>query len=204
MASTPASSEALVALPPARRRVFWTLGLGAFGLAFSITTISVALPPLLHTFTTSGTLIGLAIGAEGVFALTLSPIVGPWSDTFHTPLGRRRPFMLVAVAPMGFSLLLMPFMPNLWTTVVVVMTFFFAYYIYEPPYRGLYPDVLSADSFGRSQGIQHLQRGIALGVALVGGGLLFKVWKPSPFLLAAVLTTTASISRCSSSLRKSL
>ena len=133
MASTPASSEALVALPPVARRLFWTLGLGAFGLAFSITTISVALPPLLHTFTESGTLIGLAIGAEGFFALTLSPIVGPWSDSFHTPLGRRRPFMLVGIAPMAFCLLLMPFMPNLWTTVMLVLAFYFAYYLYEPP-----------------------------------------------------------------------
>jgi len=188
--TTPAS-EALVALPPVRRRLFWTLGLGAFGLAFSLTTTAAYLPPLLSRFTDSGGLIGAILGAEGVFALVISPVIGPWSDSFHTPMGRRRPFMLVALGPIGFSLLLMPFMPNLWTTVVVVMTFFFAYYIFETPYRGLYPDVLSADSFGRSQGIQHVQRGIAIGVALVGGGLLFKLWKPSPFLLAAVLTTTA-------------
>jgi MFS family permease len=32
---------------------------------------------------------------------------------------------------------------------------------------------------------------MAIGIALVGGGLLFKLWRPSPFLLAAVLTTTA-------------
>src|SRR5437763_598819 len=185
------ASEALVALPPVRRRMFWTLGLGAFGLAFSLTTTAAYLPPLLSRFTDSGGLIGAILGAEGVFALVISPVIGPWSDSFHTPMGRRRPFMLVALGPIGFSLLLMPFMPNLWTTVVVVMTFFFAYYIYETPYRGLYPDVLSADSFGRSQGIQHIERGIALGLALVGGGLLFKLWKPSPFLLAAVLTTTA-------------
>ena len=190
MSTTPAS-EALVALPPVRRRLLWTLGLGAFGLAFSLTTTAAYLPPLLNRFTTSGGLIGAILGAEGVFALLISPVIGPWSDTFHTPLGRRRPFMLVAVGPIGFCLLLMPFMPNLWTTVVVVMVFFFAYYLYEPPYRGLYPDVLSADSFGRSQGVQHVLRGIAIGVALVGGGLMFKVWKPAPFLLAAVLTTTA-------------
>ncbi len=191
MASTPASSEALVALPPVRRRLFWTLGLGAFGLAFSITTISVALPPLLHTFTESGTLIGLAIGAEGFFALTLSPIVGPWSDSFHTPLGRRRPFMLVGIAPMAFCLLLMPFMPNLWTTVMLVLAFYFAYYLYEPPYRGLYPDVLPASAYGRAQGVQHVLRGIALGIALVGGNFLLKVWIPAPFLTAAVVTTAA-------------
>ena len=189
--STTSSTEALVALPGARKRLLWSLGLGAFGLAFSITTTAAYLPPLLHRFTSSGGVIGVILGVEGVFALTLSPVIGPWSDGFHTPLGRRRPFMLVALPPLGFCLLLMPLMPNLWTTVVVVLTFFFAYYIYEPPYRGLYPDVLPPEQFGRSQGIQHILRGIAIGIALVGGGLLFKVWRPSPFLLAAVLTTAA-------------
>ena len=80
-------------VPPRPRlaggRLFWTLGLGAFGLAFSITTLTF-LPVELGHFTRSGTLIALVLGAEGVFALLLSPVIGPWSDTFHTPLGRRR------------------------------------------------------------------------------------------------------------------
>ena len=190
MATQTATHEP-VTLAPVDRRLLWTLGLGAFGLAFSITTISVALPPLLHTFTRSGSLIGLVIGAEGFFALTLSPIVGPWSDSFHTPLGRRRPFMLVGLGPMAFCLLLVPFMPNLWTTSLLVLAFYFAYYLYEPPYRGLYPDVLPPSSYGRAQGVQHVLRGIALGIALVGGNFLLKVWQPAPFLTAALVTSAA-------------
>ncbi|HTS72356.1 MAG TPA: MFS transporter [Gaiellaceae bacterium] len=189
MRATPATER--VGRPFVGTGLLWKLGLGAFGLAFSLTTTAAYLPPLISRFTTSGGVIGAILGAEGIFALLISPVIGPWSDTFHTPLGRRRPFMLVAVGPMGFCLLLMPFMPNLWTTVVIVLSFFFAYYLYEPPYRGLYPDVLPESQFGRSQGVQHLLRGIALGTALVGGGLLFKVWKPAPFLLASVLTTVA-------------
>jgi MFS family permease len=177
--------------PPVRRRLFWTLGLGAFGLAFSITTTAAYLPPLLSRFTNSGTLIGLVLGAEGVFAISLSPVIGPWSDTFHTPLGRRRPFMLAALGPLGFTLLLMPFMPNLWTTALIVLAFFFAYYVYEPPYRGLYPDLLPRSTYGRAQGIQHVLRGIALGAALVGGGFLLKAWQPAPFVLAALVTAAA-------------
>jgi MFS family permease len=177
--------------PPVNRRLFWTLGLGAFGLAFSITTTAAYLPPLLSRFTGSGTLIGLVLGAEGVFAITLSPVIGPWSDTFHTPLGRRRPFMLAALGPLGFTLLLMPFMPNLWTTTLIVLAFFFAYYVYEPPYRGLYPDLLPPSTYGRAQGIQHVLRGIALGAALVGGGFLLKAWSAAPFVLAAFVTAGA-------------
>ncbi len=189
--ATQTASHELATVQPVQRRLFWTLGLGAFGLAFSITTISVALPPLLHMFTTSGSLIGLVIGAEGFFALTLSPIVGPWSDAFHTPLGRRRPFMLVALGPMAFCLLLIPFMPNLWTTAMLVLAFYFAYYLYEPPYRGLYPDVLPPAAYGRAQGVQHVLRGIALGIALVAGNFLYKLWHPAPFLTAALVTTAA-------------
>src|SRR5712691_3941770 len=185
------TAEAAARSPAVRRSLFWTLGLGAFGLAFSITTTAAYLPPLLHRFTESGTLIGLVLGAEGVFALLLSPVIGPWSDTFHTPLGRRRPFMLAALGPMGFCLLLLPFMPNLWTTTLIVLAFFFAYYVYEPPYRGLYPDLLPPSTYGRAQGIQHVLRGIALGAALVGGGFLLKVWHAAPFVLAAFVTTAA-------------
>jgi len=171
MASQAASHE-LATLAPVQRRLLWTLGLGAFGLAFSITTISVALPPLLHTFTKSGSLIGLVIGAEGLFALTLSPVVGPWSDSFHTPLGRRRPFMLVGLGPMAFCLLLIPFMPNLWTTTLLVLAFYFAFYVYEPPYRVISPDVLSPSAYGRALRVQLVLRWIALGIALVGGNFL--------------------------------
>jgi MFS family permease len=168
----------------------WSLGLGAFGLAFAITTTTY-LQVLLGRFTDSGTLIALVLGSEGLFALALSPVIGPWSDTFHTPLGRRRPFMLVALGPMGFCLALVAFMPSFWTMTLVLLAFFFAYYVYEPPYRGLYPDLLDPHTYGRAQGVQHIMRGIALGAGLVGGGFLLDVWHPFPFLVAALVTTAA-------------
>jgi MFS family permease len=169
------------------------LGVGALGLAWSLTTTAAYLPPLLERFTSSTTLIALVLAAEGVFALTLPLVIGPWSDDFHTPLGRRRPFMLAAVGPLGFCLALMAFMPSLWTTALVVLAFFFAYYVYEPPYRGLYPDLLPGTVYGRSQSVQHLFRGLAIAGALVGGGFLFHAWQPAPFLLAAGVVVAACL-----------
>jgi maltose/moltooligosaccharide transporter len=131
------------------------------------------------------------LAAEGLFAISLPLVIGPWSDGFHTPLGRRRPFMLVALGPIAFCLALMAFMPSLWTTALLVFAFFFAYYVYEPPYRGLYPDLLPERLFGRAQSAQHLMRGLALGTALIGGGALFGVWNAWPFLVAAIVVTLA-------------
>src|SRR6478736_6691774 len=160
----------IVQLPQQRSRSLpWTLGLGAFGLALSLTTTSAYLPPLLGKFTDSRTLIAVILGSEGIFALTLPLVIGPWSDTFQTPMGRRRPFMLVGLGPMGFCLALVAFMPSLWLMTLILLGFFFAYYLYEPPYRGLYPDLLPPSQYGRAQGVQHLLRGLALGTGLIGG-----------------------------------
>src|SRR5918999_627058 len=193
MASSPASgctpvtvldSKAVAVRAPEEQRLraggpIWTLGLGAFGLAFALTTTAAYLPPLLERFTSSTTLIALVLAAEGAFALLLPVVVGPWSDTFHTPLGRPRPFMLVALGPMAFCLALVAFMPSLWTAALIVFAFFFAYYVYEAPYRGLYPDVLEPRTYGRAQSVQHVMRGVALGAALVGGGFLLELWRPA-------------------------
>jgi MFS family permease len=183
------------ALPPSEllgaSPLVWKLGLGAFGLAWSITTVAAYLPPLLERFTSSGTLIGLVLALEGVFALTVPLLVGPMSDATTTSFGRRRPYLLLAVFPMAAALAVVAFMPGLLATAAVLCAFFFAYNIYEPPYRGLYPDCLPEGLFGRSQGVQHLYRGAALGGALVGGGFLFAVWHPFPFLVAAGVTALA-------------
>ena len=181
----------VVPLQRSTRGLPWILGLGAFGLAFSLTTTSAYLPPLLERFTDSRTLIAVILGSEGLFALTLPLVIGPWSDTFQTPMGRRRPFMLVALAPIGFCLALVAFMPSLWLMTLILLAFFFAYYVYEPPYRGLYPDLLPGTEYGRAQGTQHILRGLAIGTGLIGGGLLFDVWHPAPFLITAVGATAA-------------
>jgi MFS family permease len=81
--------------------LIWSLGLGAFGLAFSLTITAAYLPPLLAQFTDSKTLISAVLGAEGLFALTLPVVIGSWSDTFHTPLGRRPPVMGAPPRPQG-------------------------------------------------------------------------------------------------------
>jgi MFS family permease len=191
--STAASPGPLPSPEAAARRDTLVLGAGALGLAWALTTTAAYLPPILGRYTESTTLVGLVLAGEGFFALTLPLVIGPWSDTFHTPLGRRRPFMLAAIGPMTFALALLAFMPNLWTTALMLFALFFAYYVYEPPYRGLYPDVLPDRVFGRAQGVQHVFRGLAIAGGLIGGGYLFHLWRPAPFLVASGVVALACL-----------
>jgi MFS family permease len=173
------------------KRLIWGLSVGALGLAWSKTTVGTYLPAVLEQFTDSATLVGVVLGAEGWFAIALPLLVGPLSDATRTPFGRRRPFLAFAVGPIALSLGMVAFMPNFVSTAFVVFAFFFAYYIYEPPYRGLYPDLLPPSAFARSQGAQHVMRGAAVGISLVAGGFLLHVWTPFPFVLAAGVTAIA-------------
>jgi maltose/moltooligosaccharide transporter len=184
-------ADARLPVPAGQRRLIWVLGLGAFGLAWSITTVAAYLPPLLGKFTDSSTLIGLVLAAEGIFAFFVPLLVGPVSDATHTSLGRRRPFMTLALAPMAVALASVAFMSSFHATALALFAFFFAYYVYEPPYRGLYADLLEPGVYGRAQGVQHVFRGAALGGALVGGGFLLAVWEPAPFVLAAGVVLAA-------------
>ena len=187
-ATTQSSARQSFRLPKERRGLVWTLGFGAFGLAFSLSIVAAFLPPVLGRFTDSRTLIGIVLGSEGAFALTLPLVVGPWSDSLGSRLGRRRPFMLVGVPPMVAALAVMGLMPSLWATTLLVLAFFAAYYLYEPPYRSLYPDLLPERVYGRAQSVQHLMRGFALALALVGGSELLHVGRDAPFVAAAVVT----------------
>lgn len=171
--------------------LIWFLGLGSFGLAWSKTTIGTYLPYVLRQFTDSASVVGVVLSAEGWFAISLPLLVGPLSDATRTPFGRRRPYMAFALGPIALSLAMVAFMPNLVATAFVVFAFFFAYYIYEPPYRGLYPDLLPSDAFARSQGAQHVMRGIAVGISLISGAVLLHVWQPFPFVLAAAVSAIA-------------
>jgi MFS family permease len=169
------------------RRLIWMLGLGAFALAWSLTTVAAYMPAVLGRFTDSRTLIGGILGAEGAFALALPLAVGSLSDRTRVSVGRRRIYLLVSLPPLVVALALMGTMPSLALTVVVLGIFFLAYYVFEPPYRSLYPDRLDDRVLGRSQSVQHLQRGAALGLALVLGGVLLHLWRGLPFVLAAVV-----------------
>ena len=125
-----------------------------------------------------------------------------------SPLGRRMPFVLLGTPPAVAGLVLLPFGPSIALAGAAVLAFFVGYYIYYPPYRALYADLLPRTLYARAQAGQAIARGLGLGFALLTGGLLLGLWQPLAFLIAAVVlvaTTTALLpvfrlqSRCHNS-----
>ncbi|MCR9279938.1 MAG: MFS transporter [Pseudomonadaceae bacterium] len=62
----------------------------------------------------SGSLCGLALALSLVFDAITDPLVGHWSDSWRSKLGRRHPFMFASAVPLGvaFYLLFNPFVSS--------------------------------------------------------------------------------------------
>jgi MFS family permease len=175
------------ALRADEKRILALLGLPTLGLALSITVVSTYLPVVAHDLGSSTTIIGLIIGGEGMMALFLPLWIGVWSDRLQTPFGGRLPFMLVATPPATAALVLLGFADSLGVVAILVAVFFFGYFVAYEPYRALYPDLVTHDVVGRSQGNQAVWRGGGTALAIIAGGLLFGLWHPAPFIAAAVI-----------------
>jgi MFS family permease len=185
------------------------LGLPTFGLALAISVVTTYGPVVLIHLVHSPTAVGALIGAEGAFALAVPLVSGSISDRLPpSPLGRRMPFVLIGAPIAAAGLVLLPFGRSIALAGAAVLAFFVGYYVYYPPYRALYADLLPRTLYARAQAGQGIARGLGLGIALLTGGLLLGLWQPLPFLIAAAVlaaSTTALLpvfrlqSRCNNS-----
>jgi MFS family permease len=170
------------------------LGLPTFGLALAISVLTTYGPVILLALSHSTTTVGALIGGEGAFALVVPLTAGALSDRLPpSPLGRRLPFVLAGAPLVCTSLAILPFSPSTGIASLAVLAFFVGYYLYYPPYRALYADLLPRALYARAQAGQAIARGAGLGVALLSGGLLLGLWQPLPFLLAAAVVAATTL-----------
>lgn len=170
---------------------------GTLGSTAAQTVMVALLPVLLDRYTDSATLIGFAIGGEGIVALLVPYWIGAASD--HLPertaarFGRRTFFLLLTAPLLAASVAVAPFLDGFWPIAGAALVFFLALHGYLAPLWALMVDEVEPGRLGRVQGIRGALHAAGMAFGLVAGGLLFAIWEPLPFLMAAVLilVTTA-------------
>jgi MFS family permease len=176
------------------RNLLVVLGLPTFGLAFAISILTTYGPVVLLARAGSPTAVGALIGGEGAFALVIPLMAGALSDRLpRSGLARRVPFLAVGTPLAAAGVVLLPFGHSFLLAGTMVFVFYVGYYLYYPPYRAMYADLLPRSLFARSQSGQAIARGTGLGAALLVGGLLLGVWTPLPFVLAGGLLVATTL-----------
>ncbi|MEO5509286.1 MAG: MFS transporter [Longimicrobiales bacterium] len=169
----------------------YALTAGELGASASQTIMVVLLPLLLAHSGRSALWIGFAVGGEGIFALMVPYWIGIASD--HLPMslsarfGRRGFFLLLSAPVMAAALIATPFLHDFWPLAGIAFIFFAALHGYMTPLWTIMLDVVEDEDRGRVQGARGILRALGLAYGLVGGGLLFSIWRPLPFLLAALM-----------------
>jgi maltose/moltooligosaccharide transporter len=175
----------------------YALTSGELGSAGGQTLIAALLPVLLAPHAPSTFWIGAVIASEGVFAVALPYLAGAVSDSAPRRIGGffgRRGRLLAAAAPaMALGLVLIAALDGFWPLAGAAVIYFFALHLYTGPLRALLTDATPEEQWGEVQGVMGATHvgGVAFG--LVAGGLLYSVWEPLPFLVAAMLVLSLTV-----------
>jgi maltose/moltooligosaccharide transporter len=177
------------------RPLLLLLGLPTFGLAFATCVLTTYGAVLLLELADSPGTVGALLSIEGAVALAVPLLAGTLSDRLpaDSRLGRRLPFVLVGGPLVLAGLVLLPLSPNLLVASIALVMFFVGYYLYYPPYRALYADVLPRALYARAQAGQGILRGAGLGLGLMTGGFLLGLWSPLPFVVAGSIVLAATL-----------
>ena len=166
----------------------WLIGAGFLGVQVAFTLYNAFLPLMYREFFDSTAAIGLLMGTDNLVGLLLIPIVGAWSDRVNSRLGRRLPFMLVAVPIAALSFAGIPYAANvLWTLIVVEIVFTAAMHSYRGPVISLMPDHVPPERRSTGNGIINLMGGAGVLIAFGGLSLLYDIDPRLPFGIGAVI-----------------
>ncbi|HEV7992987.1 MAG TPA: MFS transporter, partial [Gemmatimonadaceae bacterium] len=144
-------------------------------------------PPLLQRHLSSSSMIGAAMGIDNVLALCLVPVIGALSDATRTRLGRRVPFLLVALPVTALALAAIPFADRrgLVALLLAMIVVDLALAVWRAPFLALLAELVPSVHRPKTEGI--LGVAMCLGAMMVlGGARSLSARHPElPFVLAA-------------------
>ncbi|HTE21178.1 MAG TPA: MFS transporter, partial [Armatimonadota bacterium] len=137
------------------------------------------------------------LGAIGAMAaLFVTPIAGALSDRSRSPMGRRRPFLIVgAIINAVFLLYLARFGAggHFWLFLLGYIGIQFGCNWLGGPYAGMIPDVVPADMVGRASGWQALMNAAGFLIGAVAAGSLIRGSNYWPIYLLILVCMSASL-----------
>jgi Na+/melibiose symporter-like transporter len=125
-----------------------SIGTGAF-YAFN----NFVLPPILKSFGAPDLLIGLLSSTRSIEGAVIQPTIGALSDRVETPLGRRRPFMVVGIPLSAAFFVAASFVQSLFPLAVAIFLFSIFFNVAVDPYTALLADITPLEQRGWLSGL---------------------------------------------------
>jgi Na+/melibiose symporter-like transporter len=169
------------------RMVLYAAGSVGTGVFYGFNNF--VLPPILHAFGAPDLVVGLLSSTRSLEGAIIQPTVGVWSDRTWTWLGRRRPFIVVAIPLSAACFVAAAFVDNLVALAVLIFLFSIFFNVALDPYAALLPDVAPENQRGRLSG---LATGVQLASSVAILVLVFMVGARTWVYIAVALTLLVS------------
>jgi len=133
-----------------------------FGYGAFYSLNNAVIPLYIKHFTNDARLQGLMGSTHSFEGAVIQPLVGSASDRLRTPMGRRRPFMLIFAPLSALLILLTPaaghLVPHNALPFIIGAIFLFtvSFNIAEDPYKALMPDITPAPQRGKVSAVSQL------------------------------------------------
>jgi MFS family permease len=162
------------------------LGFGFFGISIIWPLFNSLIPPMLEDLGLSAVMVGFILTWDNIINMVFQPWIGSLSDRTRTRFGRRKPFLIVGAPVAALFFIFVPFVrENIWLIALAILGTNLGMAVFRSPTIAYLGDLFKPTDRSKANGVINLMGGLGGAVALFGGGALYKLGVPLPFIVGS-------------------
>jgi MFS family permease len=162
------------------------LGFGFFGISILWPLFNSLIPPMLEDLGLSALVTGFILTWDNIINMFVQPWIGSLSDRTRSRFGRRKPFLMLGAPLAAVFFILVPFVrENFLLIALAILGTNVGMALFRSPTVAYLGDLFLPGERSKANGVINLMGGLGGAVALFGGGALYKLGVPLPFIVGA-------------------
>lgn len=169
-------------------RYTFTVGFGFLGISIIWPLFNSFVPPFLEDLGLSATVIGFIMVWDNIINMFVQPWVGERSDRTRSRFGRRKPWLMAGAPLAAVFFILVPFVrENFVLIALAILGTNVGMALFRSPTIAYLGDLFPSEQRSKANGVINLMGGVGGALTLFGGGALYKMGVPLPFIVGALL-----------------
>ncbi len=162
------------------------VGFGFFGISIIWPLFNSLIPPMLEDLGLSAVVVGFILTWDNIINMFVQPWVGSLSDRTRTRIGRRKPFLILGAPMAALFFIMVPFVRENFILIgTAILCTNIGMAIFRTPTVAYLGDLFRPGDRSKANGVINLMGGLGAAAALFGGGALYKIGVPLPFIVGS-------------------
>jgi maltose/moltooligosaccharide transporter len=167
-------------------RKTFVIGFGFFGISIIWPLFNSLIPTMLEDLGLTAVVVGFILTWENIINMFLQPWIGERSDRTRPRFGRRKPWIMFGAHLAGLFFILVPFVRDHFVLIsLAILGTNIGMALFRSPTIAYLGDLFDPEDRSTANGVINLMGGLGGAIALFGGGALYKLGVPLPFIVGS-------------------